>query len=161
MVASGLFCNIVRALYQMATIESVDFANCYNAVAHPIGSIALQSFKVRKVMVAMMLSVLQTMKWYQKTAFSQSATAFGGTPDDPSMGFGQGHGASPPGFLAISTLFIKVYRRQGHGAQFTPGLAWDAYIIAMVIYVDNSDLLHLTRGTPTNAEFLEPSKLPP
>jgi hypothetical protein len=37
-------------------IESVDLANCYDAVAHPIASIALQSFKVCKVMVAMMLS---------------------------------------------------------------------------------------------------------
>ena len=71
------------------------------------------------------------------------------------MGFGQGNGASPPGFLAISTLLIEVYRRQGHGAQFTPGLAWDAFTIATVIYVVDSDLLHLTRGTPTDAKFLE------
>ena len=70
------------------------------------------------------------------------------------MGFGQGNGASPPGFLAVSTLLIKVYRRQGHGAKFTPGLAWDVYIIAAVIYVDDLDLLHLARGTPTDAEFL-------
>ncbi len=54
-VASGLFCDIACTLHRMAAIESVDFANCYNAGAHPIASIALQSFKVRKVMVAMML----------------------------------------------------------------------------------------------------------
>ena len=142
-VASGLFCDIARALHRTAAIESVDFANCYNAVAHPIASIALQSFKVPKVMVAMMLSVLQRMKWYLKTAFGQSATAFGGTPDDPLMWFEQGNVASPPGFFAINTLLIKVYRRQGHGAQFSPGLAWDGYIIAAVIYVDDSDLLRL------------------
>jgi hypothetical protein len=94
-------------------------------------------------MVAMMLSVLQTMKWYLKTAFGQSVTAFCGTPDDPLMGFGQGNGASPPGFLAVSTLFIEVYRRQGHGAHFTPGLARDVFTIAAVVYVDDLDLLHL------------------
>jgi hypothetical protein len=154
-VASGLFCDIACALHRMAAIESVDFANCYNAVAHPIASIALQSFKVRKVMVAMMLSVLQTMKWYLKTAFGQSATAFCGTLDDPLMGFRQGNGASPSGFLAVNTLLIKVYQRQGHGAHFAPGLAWDAFTIAAVINVDDSDLLHLARGTPTDAEFLE------
>ncbi len=141
-VASSLFCDIARALHQTAAIECVDFANCYNAVAHPIASIVLQSFKVRKVMVAMMLSVLQTMKWYLKTAFGQSATAFCGTLDDPLMGFGQGNGASLQGFLAVSTLLIEVYWRQGHGAQFTLGLAWDAFTIAAVIYVDDSDLLH-------------------
>jgi hypothetical protein len=40
-------------------IESVGLANCHDAVAHLITSIALQSFKVCKVMVAMMLYVLK------------------------------------------------------------------------------------------------------
>jgi hypothetical protein len=59
-LTSGLFCDIAWALHKTAAIESVDLANCYDAVAHPIASIALQSFKVHKVMVAMMLYVLGT-----------------------------------------------------------------------------------------------------
>jgi hypothetical protein len=47
----------------------VDLANCYDAVAHLIASIALQSFKVYKVLVAMILYVLETMTWYLKTVF--------------------------------------------------------------------------------------------
>jgi hypothetical protein len=58
---SGLFGNIAQALHNTAAIESGDLANCYDAVAQPITSIALQSFKVCKVMVAMMLYVLKTM----------------------------------------------------------------------------------------------------
>jgi hypothetical protein len=38
---SGLFCDIVRALHKTAAIERVDLANCYDAVAHTIASIAL------------------------------------------------------------------------------------------------------------------------
>jgi hypothetical protein len=45
-LTSGLFCNIARALHKTAAMNSVDLANCYDAVAHPIASIALQSFKV-------------------------------------------------------------------------------------------------------------------
>ncbi len=153
-VTSGLFCDTVQALHQTAAIESVYFANCYDAVAHPIASIALQSFKVHKVMVAMMLSVLQMMKWYLKLAFGQSTTFWGGTPDDPLMGFGQGNGASPPGFLAVCTLLINNYQKEGHGVQFLPRLAKDAFILAAVIYVDDSGLLHLARGTPTDSKFL-------
>ena len=63
-LTSGLFCNIAQALHNTAAIESVDLANCYDTVAHPIANIALQSFKVCKVMVAMMLYVLKTMTWY-------------------------------------------------------------------------------------------------
>ncbi len=60
---SGLFCYIARALHKTAAIESVNLANCYDAVARLNASITLQSFKVCKVMVAMMLYVLKTMTW--------------------------------------------------------------------------------------------------
>jgi hypothetical protein len=100
-LTSGLFCDIAWALHKTTAIESVDLANCYDDVAHRIVIIALQSFKVCKVMVAMMLYVLETMTWYLKTAFGQSKISFGGTALDPSMGLGQGNGALPPGFLAV------------------------------------------------------------
>ncbi len=94
-LTSGLCCDIAQALHKTVTIESVDLANCYDAVAHPIASIVLQRFKVCKVMVAMMLYVLKTMTWYLKTAFDQSKISFGGTALDPSMGLGQGNSAAP------------------------------------------------------------------
>jgi hypothetical protein len=69
------------------------------------------------------------------------------------MGFGQGNGALPPG-LPVCTLLINAYRKQGQGAQFLPGLARDAFTLAAVIYVDDSNLLHLAQGTPSDSEFL-------
>jgi hypothetical protein len=132
----------------------VDLANCYDAVAHPIASIALQSYKVRKVMVAMMLYVLKTMHWFLKTAFGQSKISFGGMKWDPLMGLGQGNGAAPPGFLAVCTLMINVYRRLGHGIEFVGDWSRDAFMLAAVLYVDDSDLLHMAKGYPTNAKFL-------
>ncbi len=132
----------------------MDLANCYGAVAHPIASIALQSFKVRKLMVAMMSYVLETMNWFLKTAFGQSKTSFGGTKWDPLMGLGQGNGAAPPGFLAVCTLMINVYRRLGHGTEFVGAWSRDAFMLAAVLYIDDSDLLHMVKGYPTNAEFL-------
>jgi hypothetical protein len=63
-LTSGLFCVIARSLHKTAAMESVDLASCYDAVAHPIASIALQSFKICKVIVKMMLCVLKTMTWY-------------------------------------------------------------------------------------------------
>ncbi len=76
-LTSGLFCDLAWALHKTVALESVDLANCYDAVAHLITSIALQSFKVHKVMVAMMLYVLKTMTWYLKTAFDQSKSYLG------------------------------------------------------------------------------------
>jgi hypothetical protein len=59
-LASGLLCDIACTLHKRSAIKSVDLANCYHADTHPIASIALQGFKVRKVMVAMILYVLET-----------------------------------------------------------------------------------------------------
>jgi hypothetical protein len=126
----------------------VDLANCYDAVTHPIASIALQSFKVCKVMMAMMLYVLKTMTWYLKTAFGQSKISFGGTALDPSMGLGQGNGAVPPGFLAVCTLMINVYCNLGHGVTFIGAWAQDAFTLAAVLFVDDSDLFHMAIGMP-------------
>ncbi len=152
-LTSGLFCDIARALHKTVAIESVDLANCYDAVAHPITSMALQSFKIHKVMVAMMLYVLETMTQYLKTAFGQSDISFGSTVLDPSLGLGQGNGAAPPGFLAICTLMINVYHNLGHGVTFIGAWAQDAFTLSVVLYMDDSDLFHMARRTPSNEDF--------
>jgi hypothetical protein len=146
-LTSGLFCDIAWALHKTAAIESVDLDNCYDAVAHPIASIALQSFKVRKVMVAMMLYVLKTMTWHLNTLFGQSKISFCGTVLDPSMGMGQGNDVAPPSFLAVCTLMINVYPNLGHGVTFIGAWARDAFTLSAVLYVDDSDLFQLAIGT--------------
>ena len=117
-LATGLFCDIVCALDCTASAESVDLTNCYDAVAHSMAAIALQSFRVRIVMVAMMLSVLQDMDFFLHTAFRQSTLTYGGTKQDPTMGLTKGNGAAPPGFLAVRTFIIGTYERLGHGTGF-------------------------------------------
>ncbi len=154
-LTSGLFWDIAWALHKTVAIESVDLANCYDAVAHLIASIALQSFKVPKVMVEIMLYVLKTMTWYLKTAFGQSKIFFGGTALDPSMGLGQGNGAAPPGFLAVCTLMINVHHNLGHGFTFIRAWAQDAFTLAAVLFVDDSDLFHMAIRMPSDKEFLQ------
>ena len=61
---------MIRALHITAGIESVDLGNCYDAVAHPIASIALQAFKVPLTMIVLVLSVLQTMTFFSERAMA-------------------------------------------------------------------------------------------
>jgi hypothetical protein len=154
-LTSGLFCDIAWALCKTAAVESVDLANCYDSVAHPITSIALQSFKVRKVMVAMILYVLKTTTWYLNTAFGQSKILFGSTVLDPFLGLGQGNGAPPPGFLAVCTLMINVYYNLGHGVIFIGAWARVTFTLSVVLHVDNSELFHMAIRTPSDEEFLQ------
>ncbi len=154
-LTSGLFCDIAPALHKTTAIESVDLANCYDAVAHPIASIALQSFKVCIVMVAMMLYVLETMTLYLKTVFGQSKISFGGTALNPSMGLSQGNGAACPGFLAVCTLMINIYRNLGHEVTFIRAWVQDAFTLAAVLYIDDSHPFHMAIGMPLDEESLQ------
>ncbi len=133
----------------------MDLANCYDTVAHPIVSIALQNFKVCKVMVAMMLYMLKTMTWYLKTAFGQSKISFGGAALDPSMGLGQGNGAASLAFLSVCTLMINIYCNLGHRVTFIGAWAQYAFTLAAVLYVDDSDLFHMAIRMPSDKEFLQ------
>jgi hypothetical protein len=60
---------------------------------------------------------MQTMQYVLKTGFGESTETYGGTSTSPNLGLGQGSGASPPGFMALSLLIVNAYRRMGHGAK--------------------------------------------
>jgi hypothetical protein len=106
-------------------------------------------------MVPMMLYVLETMTWYLNTAFGQNDISFGGTVLDPSMGLGQGNRAAPPGFLAVCTLMINVYRNLGYGVTFLGAWAWDTCTLSVVLYMDDSELFHMALETPLDEEYLQ------
>ncbi len=102
-----------------------------------------------------MLYVLKTMTWYLKTAFGQSKISFSGTALDPSMGLGQGNGVAPPGFLAVCTLMINVYHNLCHGVTFIRAWAQNAFTLALVLYVDDSDFFHMIIRMLSDKEFLQ------
>ena len=102
-------------MHHTTSINNVDLSNCYNVVAHPMASIALQRFKVRQTMVAMMLCVLQTMKFYLETAYRQSEWSYGGSKEKPMVGLAQGNDMAPSDFLTVSIVMNNTYKRLGHG----------------------------------------------
>ena len=108
-LCKALFCDMVRALHVVAGIPSVDLGNCYDAVAHPIASIALQAFMVPVAMVVMSLTVLQSMQFFLRTGYGVSEKGYGGSQSDPTFGLGQGNGMAPSGFQTVSTLMTATY----------------------------------------------------
>jgi hypothetical protein len=109
------------------------------------------------MMIKVMLSVLQTMKFFLRTGFGDSATfQFGGTPDDPCGGLGQGNGAAPPAFTAVSTLLILAYVSMGHGVQVESAISGVLFTIAAILYVDDTDLLLWAKTSRmSDAQFLQ------
>ena len=148
------FCNSSRVLHHPAGLGECDFGDCYDRAAHPPTSIALQSWGIPKPAIRVLLSTMQTMQYVLKTGFGESSESYGGTVASPLSGLGQGSGASPPAFMALSALIVNAYRRMGHGARVTSSYATRLFLISAVMYVDDTDLLHWPESPAADTEEL-------
>jgi hypothetical protein len=105
--------------------------------------------------VKVCLSALQTMKFFLRTGFGDSKRSFGGTSSSPYGGLGQGNGAAPPAFTAVSTLLLMSFIGMGHGNTFKSAISGFCFSIAAIMYVDDTDLLTWARTTcMSDEEFL-------
>ena len=104
------FCDSSRCLHHPAGLGECDFGGCSNRAAHPPTSITLQSWGMLKSAIRVLLRTMQTMQFFLKTGYGESTSSYGGTSLAPNSGLGQGSGASPPGFLALSSLIVNAYR---------------------------------------------------
>jgi hypothetical protein len=50
---------------------------------------------------------------------------------------------------------INVYCNLGHGVTFIEAWARDAFTLAAVLFIDDSDLFHMAIGTPSDKEYLQ------
>eukprot|EP00956_Cyclotella_meneghiniana_P028760 scaffold67902_cov49-Cyclotella_meneghiniana.AAC.1 len=61
------------------------------------------------------------------------------------MSLGQGSGAAPMGMRNIITIATNAYKRLGHGIHMQTAISQRLLLLAAIIYVDDTDLLHWGR----------------
>ena len=144
-------CDTHRTLHIPYSVVSADLANCYDAVNHAVAALALLSFGVPHMAVKLVLTCLQSMYFWLRTAFGISGTPFHGTLIDPFFGISQGGGVAPPTFQAVSALMINSYKSFGHGVTFVSPVTGLIFFFAAILYVDDTDLL-LCADSPTMSE---------
>eukprot|EP00804_Cyclotella_cryptica_P003924 CCRYP_016117-RA/>CCRYP_016117-RA protein AED:0.75 eAED:0.75 QI:0/-1/0/1/-1/1/1/0/1178 len=142
-MAKVLFYDISRQLRAPAALASVDAANCYDRVAHAIASLVFRSFGTPLPMTLSMLTAIQQMQFFLRTAFGDSNRAVGSRIHLRTQGFMQGNGASPAGWTAISITILHAHKARGHGASFLCPISQVKKDLACILYVDDNDLLHM------------------
>jgi hypothetical protein len=150
-----LFFDQANILHITCAVSSNDAANCYDAVNHSIGSLALQAMNVLLHIIECYLLCVQTMQFFLKTGFGMATNSYGGTREKPFRGLKQGSGASPAAWTAISTLIVDAYKTKGYGAHFMS--AWSGILLlpAALLYVDDTDILHMpTNRATSEADFV-------
>ena len=94
-----------------------------------------------------MLETIQEMKFFLRTAYGDSRSFAGSSIKIKTQGLGQGNGAAPAGWCAISIVILRAHRAKGHGAQFLAPMSLVRSSLSAILYVDDTDLLHINMDT--------------
>ena len=150
-----LYYDSVNITHVNSSSDSVDAANCYDAVNHPIVSLALRSTGVSKPPINAYLRAMQTMEYFLRTAYGLSEEGHGGTEVVPYMGLSQGSCASPPVWTAVSTVVVRAYRQEGFGVELKTAWSGLIIVVAAVLFVDDTDLFNVCKNPEwTEEQFI-------
>ncbi len=154
-----MFCDESHAHHHPLCIGGNNIGDCYDQVAPPPASIALQSWGVPPPAIRVLLLAMQTMRFFLRTGYGELDRSYGGSTEDRTLGLGQGNAVAGPGFLAVSTQIVYAYLRDGHGAQIRTIYTDRTFTLAAVIYVDDTDNTHMPpHVTATPGELIQHSQ---
>ncbi len=102
------FCDSSRVLHHPVGLGKCDFRDCYDQVVHPPTSITLQAWGIPTMAIRVLLLTMKTLKYVFKIGFSELEYSYKGTVEKAHLGLGQGSGALPMGFMALSSPVINV-----------------------------------------------------
>ncbi len=139
-----MMCDESRIHHHPMCIGGTDFGDCYDQIAHPPASRALQSWGVPQKSVCLILMAMQTMQFFLWTGYGESAETYGGSIEDRTLGLGQGNAAAGPGFMALSAQIVNAYLRDEHRSCMMTCYTFCLFALAAVLYVDDTDLIHMT-----------------
>ena len=142
-LAKVLFYDIVRQARVSAGLSSIDAANCYDSIAHAIASLVFQAFGVPEEAIQSMLTAIEEMKYFLRTAYGDSKDFAGSSLSIKFQGLCQGNGAAPAGWAVISITILHAHKQKGHGGHFVCPISDLSGHLAAILFVDDTDILHL------------------
>jgi hypothetical protein len=133
-----LLFDLLRQYKQPGAICVNDMKGCYDRIVHSVASLSIR----------MMLHTIQNLKHYVRTAFGKSVSCFDASTIHPVaiQGIGQGNGAGPQIWAAISSLLLDILRNQQMGGYFTSPITHQQLHLVGYAYVDDTDLITTDAG---------------
>ena len=141
--------DIHCTMHISSAVVSADLSQCYDAVVHAIAMMAMRAFVVPAVAIKLVITFLQTMYFWLRTAHGVSTAPFHGTPANPFMGLSQGSGWEPSGFTAVLTLTIDTYKDAGNGVAYVSPVTMATMFLVAILFVNDTGLLMRAVSTST------------
>jgi hypothetical protein len=103
----------------------------------------MQKWGMQKPPIRMMLHTIQHLKHYVCTVFGKSDSFFDASTIHPVaiQGIGQGNGAGPQIWAAVSTLLLDILRYQHMGGYFMSPITCQTLHLVGYAYVDDTDII--------------------
>ena len=133
--------DLSRQLWHPMARTSADAANCYDRINHILMSLLLLAVTGCLGWVVSMLHPIQTMRFFQRTAWGDSSTYFGGPSRSRVLqGLCQGNGAAPACWAMLCAVIMRCYFHQGFGARIVSPVTGHIIECLGTNFVDNTNL---------------------
>jgi hypothetical protein len=135
--------DILRQYKQSGAICVNDMKGCYDRIVHSVASLCMQRWGMPEQAIRMMLHTIQNLKHYVRTAFGKSDSFFEANTVHPVaiQGIGQGNGAGPQIWAAISSMLLDILRDQSLGATLVSPVSGNHLHLVGYAYVDDTDII--------------------
>ena len=121
---------------------SNDARRCYDRIVHSVAAMAIRRFGVTKNTAQAMFQTIQNIRHHVRTAFGDSELfQCPSSSTDVVHGIGQGNGAGPAIWLAISSVMFDVLRNEGYGLDIAGPISDEHLRMAGFAFVDDTDLI--------------------
>jgi hypothetical protein len=144
--------DIWRQLRATGALCSNDAKSCYDRILHNFASICLQRLGAPIAPILSMFTSIQHLSHHIRTIHGVSEQSFSGTHwEQPIHGVGQGNGAGPQIWAAISTPLFNMLRSEGCGLHLLSSISKEPLHFVGYAYVDDTDLVSLKSLTQSES----------
>jgi len=144
--------DIIRQLRRPSALCSNDAKSCYDRIVHSVATLSMRHLGIPEAPIVSMFRTIQDMKHHVRTSYGDSEQWIGGPEwTTPVHGVGQGNGAGPAIWAAVSMPVLNLMRSEGFGTHFRSALSDEDIRFVGYAFVDDTDLCETARGDDVSA----------
>jgi len=134
--------NHIRGRRARAVIISNDAKGCFDRIAHVMAILALRRLGIPRPAMMSMITTIQQMQHYIRTAFRESEQSHGPNPSGPPpQGLIQGNGAAPAAWSAVTAILVDFMKGEGYGYEAWAPISQRAMTLVCFRFVDDTNLI--------------------
>jgi hypothetical protein len=120
---------------------STDAKSCYDRIVHSFVALAMRRLGVPKEVTLTMFGVIKDMSHHVRTGYGESEGAYTSPPSEPFQGVGQGNGAGPAIWAAVSAPLLEFLHSRRRGVTFRSPITDEYTCVSAMVFVDDADII--------------------